>query len=162
MVCQRGGDEQQLPGWAPGLLSLGPSNVLAGRRQRDRSPGDLGVNAGVAINNTYTLPLRVKRPCQGKTACKLKRVHACMLPALVPQQLPSTRSKPGRNQPLSGRALITEQGETWIRFPCCSPMVGKNAFQSANWKFAERSGGADGVFQVQASLGLKACVLCCW
>lgn len=36
-----------------------------------------------------------------------------MLPALVPQQLPSTRSKPGRNQPLSGRVLITEQGETF-------------------------------------------------
>lgn len=41
MVCQQGGNEQQLSGWAPGFLS--PSNALAERRQGGRSPGDLAV-----------------------------------------------------------------------------------------------------------------------
>lgn len=123
VVCQRGGDEQQLPGWAPRLCPFG---VLAGRRQRGRSPGDLGVTQGWLLI-TLTLSLWLSCASQvslpGEGACKLKQAPACTLLALVLQQLPSSRSKPGHSQPPSGRALITEQGET----------LGLTSFAVAPW-----------------------------
>lgn len=56
--------------------------------------------------------MQVKRPWQGKTACKLKRAAACVLPALVPQQLPAPTAAPSSHSKLGQPATVTEQDET--------------------------------------------------